>query len=67
MGNLPYGTVASVSDQRIVTLYNKEGKKVGEIDFSGDKVIFEGSMDQSANSFFALLRDIINPFLKEEK
>jgi len=67
MEKMPYGTIASVSEQRIITVYNKDGDKIGEIDFSGGKVIFEGSMDQSANSFFALLRDIINPFLKEDE
>ncbi len=65
MAELPFGTVASISDLRIVTFYNKDGNKVGEIDFSTEKILFEGNVGDSANSFFALLRDIINPFLKE--
>lgn len=64
MAELPYGTVASISERRIITFYNTDGSVVGEVDFSGDKILFEGSVSDSANSFFALLRDVINPFLK---
>ncbi len=65
MAELPFGTVASISELRIVTFFNKDGDKVGELDFSAEKIIFEGNAGDSANSFFALLKDVINPFLKE--
>jgi len=60
---IPYGTIALVTDQRLIYFYNKAGKKVGELDFSTGQILFEGAMDESSNAFFSLLKDAINPFL----
>ena len=57
---LPDGTILSLSKYRVVTLYNDKGETIGEIDFSTDKIIFEGSVDDAANSLFLLLRHALD-------
>ena len=62
---LPEGTVLSLSKHRVITLYNDKGNTVGEIDFSANKVIFEGNVNKAADRLFSLLKFIIKPFIKE--
>ena len=62
MANLPDKTVVSFSEDRKVTFYNKYGEIVGELDFSTDIVSFEGKIADSADSFFKMLQNAINPF-----
>ena len=63
--SLPAGTIFSVSKNYTITVYNDEGKTVGELDFSGDNIKFEGSMDDTADRLFSYLKKIIIPFFKE--
>ena len=63
--DLPEGTVLSLSKHRTITLYNDNGNIVGEIDFSADKVIFEGNVNTAADRLFSLLKFIIKPFIRE--
>jgi len=63
--DLPEGTILSLSKHRVVTLYNDKGNTIGEIDFSADKVIFEGSVNKAADRLFSLLDYIIKPFTRE--
>lgn len=67
MAELPEGTILSLSDARIVTVYNKVGIKVGEIDFSTDKILFEGAIDNTADRLFSFIKHIIDPYFKERK
>lgn len=63
--SLPKGTIASLSREQVVTIYNNSGEVVGEIDFSGETIIFEGSVDASADKLFSFLKKIIIPFYKK--
>ena len=64
--HLPDGTILSLSKYRVITLYNDHGDIVGEIDFSTNKIILEGSVNDAANSLFLLLKNAIEPFFKVE-
>lgn len=45
--------------------FNEEHKQVGKLSFSGEKMIFEGDVDVSAEQFFKVLLDKpINPYLE---
>lgn len=59
---IPEGTIFSLSDKRIITIYDKEGAIVGEIDFSASKVIFDGNVNDAADRFFSFIKHIIDPF-----
>ena len=61
----PGKAMISISDDRVATIFNKRGNKVGIIDFSKDKVVFEGNMDTSAESLFSLLKFIIDPYFRK--
>ncbi len=64
--NLPPRTIMTLSDTRLVTFFNKMGDKIGEIDFSTDKIIFEGNMSSSAEVLFGFLRDILEPLYNKK-
>ncbi|HUV84634.1 MAG TPA: hypothetical protein VMV86_02945 [Methanosarcinales archaeon] len=64
MKNLPDGTIASLSEMHILTLYNKEGEVVGEVDFSGKSIVFDGNIHESADKLFYFLKKIVDPFFK---
>ena len=64
---VPEGTILSLSGLRIVTFYNKEGNIIGEVDFSTDRVLFEGSIDNTADRLFSFLKHIIDPYFKDRK
>ena len=64
---VPEGTILSLSELRVVTFYNKDGQKIGEIDFSTDKVLFEGAIDKTADRLFSFLKHIIDPYFKDRK
>jgi len=66
MSELPEGTILSLSKYRILTLYNDKGNVIGELDFHQSGVMFEGNVDESANSLFKLLQNAIGPFLEKE-
>lgn len=66
MKTLPEGTIASLSKDHIVTIYGRDGRVVGEIDFSGEAIIFEGNMDETADKLFSFLKKIIIPFFKKD-
>lgn len=63
---LPNGTVLSLTDERVVSLYDKEGYKTGEINFSEKHVTFSGHLDKSSETLFSLLKYIIDPFFKDK-
>ena len=67
MKNLPEGTIFSLSENRIITLYDSNKEIVGEIDFGGDSSTFEGNMDASADKLFSFLKSIIIPFFKDPR
>jgi len=67
MAELPEGTIMSLSNLRVITFYNNEQKQVGQIDFNGRKIVFEGDIHDSANSLFIFIRDIIDPFFNTMK
>ena len=64
---VPEGTILSLSELRIVTFYNKAGQKIGEVDFSTDKILFEGAIDNTADRLFSFLKLIIDPYFKDRK
>jgi len=64
---VPEGTILSLSELRVVTFYNKDGQKIGEVDFSTDKVLFEGAIDKTADRLFSFLKHIIDPYFKDRK
>lgn len=61
MAELPEGTIFSISKFRVITLYNEAGEKIGEIDYSGKKILFDGRTDESADSLFKLLQQAVGP------
>jgi len=62
MASLPDGTLFSISKYKVITFYNDAGEIVGEIDYSGKNIIFDGKTDESANSLFRLIEQAIGPF-----
>lgn len=66
MKSLPEGTILSLSKNHILTLYDTNKEIVGEIDFSGKNITFEGNMEDSADKLFSFLKSIIIPFFKDE-
>ena len=59
-----FDMVIKVSSEHEFMFFNKEQKQVGKLFFSGEKMIFEGDVDASAEQFFKVLLDkVINPYL----
>jgi hypothetical protein len=46
---------------------NKEDKVMGELDFNGDKLKFEGDVEESAKVFFDFLLSTFNQRIEEIK
>jgi len=63
---LPKDTIFSISANRVISFYNKNGKIIGEVDYNSKKIIFEGKMHETAESLFNFLRDILGPLYKEK-
>jgi len=61
---MPKGTILSLDENRVLSLYDKDGYKTGEIAFGESSIRFSGEMDKSAESLFGLLKYIIDPFFK---
>lgn len=61
------GTILALSEDRTISLYNKDGEKTGEILFGEKNVTFRGEVDKSADSLFKLLKYVINYFSKDKK
>lgn len=63
--NMPKGTVLSLSEDRVISLYDKDGKIAGRILFGEKNIIFSGEIDKSANTLFSLLKYVVDGFMKE--
>jgi hypothetical protein len=48
-----------------ITLSNKDNKEVGKLDFNGDKLKFEGDVEESAKIFFDFLLSTFNQRIEE--
>ena len=49
----------------IINFYNDENKKLGELDFSGNVMKFEGNAEESAKIFFKYVSDLFDLPKKE--
>ena len=52
-----------------ISFHNKENKEVGKLDFNGDKLVFEGNVEESAEKFIEFLLNTFNDKIEkiEEK
>lgn len=50
-----------------ITLFNKDIKEVGKLDFNGDKLKFEGDVEESTQVFIDFLLNAFNERIKEIK
>ena len=50
-----------------IRLFNKEHKEVGNFDFNGDKLKFEGDVEESAQVFIDFLLNAFNQRIEEIK
>ena len=62
---LPKDTLFSVSGNRVISFYNRNGKVIGEVDFNKKNIMFEGEMHKTAEVLFNFLRDILEPLYKK--
>jgi len=63
--DVPEGTVLSLSDDRVISLYDKDGAITGKISFGEKTITFSGEIDKSANTLFSLVKYVIDQFIKE--
>lgn len=63
---IPEGIVLSLSEDRIISLYNKDGGKTGEISFGEKNITFKGEIDKSADALFGLLKYVVDYFRKDK-
>lgn len=50
-----------------VITFNKDNKEIGKLDFNGDKLKFEGDVEESAKIFFDFLLNAFNQRIEEIK
>lgn len=50
-----------------ITLFNKDNKEVGKLDFNGDKLKFEGDVEESAQVFINFLLNVFNQKIEKIK
>jgi hypothetical protein len=50
-----------------ILFFNKEHKELGKLDFNGDKLKFEGDVEESAKVFFDFLLSSFNQRIEEIK
>lgn len=50
-----------------MTFHNSKNKMIGSLDFSGEKIKFEGDAEESAKIFFDYLCDLFNIQNKKTK
>ena len=63
---LPKDMIFSVSGNRVVSFYNRNGKIIGEIDYNKTGIIFEGDMHSTAEALFNFVNDILEPLYKKK-
>ena len=56
------GVIASLTEDRELILYDKQGKPVCFMSFEAEKLNLKGEVSEAADSFFTLLKDIFNPY-----
>ncbi len=50
----------------VMSFHDPEGNEVGNIDIRSNELTFSGNMDESAKKFFELLKEIFDPWIKDQ-
>lgn len=63
------GDLISINDTQTyyISFNNKENKELGKLDFKGDKLVFEGNVEESAEVFIDYLLKMYNQRIEEIK
>jgi hypothetical protein len=62
-----YNRIIDVTPNYTIRFFNKDQKEVGNFDFNGDKLKFEGDVEESAEVFINFLLDCFHKRIDEIK
>jgi len=62
-----YNRVIDITPNYTIRFFTKDQKEVGNFDFNGDKLKFEGDVEESAKIFFDFLLNVFNERIEEIK
>lgn len=63
----PVFTLSDAKPNHNITFHNQDGKQVGELNFNGPEMVFNGDMNESAKVFFDFIATAFKARLEQER